>query len=122
MLKTTFQPTGPATIVAGKRHFGRCRSCKTKWVSESTKRVQPGENVQRFLGANGWSDGARYAKTKTLEVILDKPNCPQCGTSGVFKALEATLNENVRCDHRCTSAKGHSCECSCGGANHGIAA
>jgi hypothetical protein len=25
-----------------------------------------------------------------------------------------------KCDGRCRSAKGHSCECSCGGKNHGI--
>ncbi len=24
------------------------------------------------------------------------------------------------CDHRCMNAKGHDCECSCGGKNHGI--
>ena len=27
-----------------------------------------------------------------------------------------------KCDARCMNAKGHNCECSCGGANHGIAA
>ena len=25
-----------------------------------------------------------------------------------------------KCDGRCINAKGHNCECSCGGANHGI--
>lgn len=27
-----------------------------------------------------------------------------------------------KCDARCETAKGHNCECSCGGKNHGIAA
>lgn len=25
----------------------------------------------------------------------------------------------IKCDGRCMGAKGHNCECSCGGANHG---
>lgn len=33
--------------------------------------------------------------------------------------LEGHYTETVPCDARCTSAKGHKCECSCGGANHG---
>ena len=27
-----------------------------------------------------------------------------------------------KCDARCMNARGHDCECSCGGANHGIGA
>lgn len=33
--------------------------------------------------------------------------------------LEGHFSETVPCDARCTMAKGHKCECSCGGANHG---
>ncbi len=32
---------------------------------------------------------------------------------GHFKA-------EIKCDARCQGAHGHSCECSCGGANHGV--
>jgi hypothetical protein len=33
--------------------------------------------------------------------------------------LKATYNPDKACDGRCTSAKRASCDCSCGGANHG---
>lgn len=36
----------------------------------------------------------------------------------IWERIEGKVSEHV-CDARCTSAKGHNCECSCGGANHG---
>lgn len=37
-----------------------------------------------------------------------------------FRAVEFKSNPSLhKCDARCQHAKGHSCECSCGGANHG---
>jgi hypothetical protein len=45
-----------------------------------------------------------------------------CGKMMTFGALKAHLNPDHKCDARCTSARGHNCECSCGGANHGVAA
>jgi hypothetical protein len=43
-----------------------------------------------------------------------------CGSHVFGKRIEGHVNESVPCDRRCTHAKGHSCECSCGGANHGL--
>ncbi len=36
-----------------------------------------------------------------------------------WKQIDGVFNEDHVCDARCTSAIGHNCECSCGGANHG---
>ncbi len=37
-----------------------------------------------------------------------------------FRAIEFKVNPSLhKCDARCQHAKGHSCECSCGGKNHG---
>jgi hypothetical protein len=37
-----------------------------------------------------------------------------------FRAIEFKSNPSLhKCDARCQHAKGHSCECSCGGKNHG---
>ena len=43
-------------------------------------------------------------------------HCPQAGG----KAIEGRLKADHPCDARCTGATGHNCECSCGGANHGL--
>ncbi len=38
----------------------------------------------------------------------------------VFRSIDYKRNPSLhRCDARCQHAKGHSCECSCGGKNHG---
>lgn len=42
-----------------------------------------------------------------------------CGGPMVGRLIEGTHNDAIACDGRCTAAKGHRCECSCGGANHG---
>lgn len=42
-----------------------------------------------------------------------------CGRETGWNFLKAFMNPSVKCDARCTHAKGFSCECSCGGENHG---
>lgn len=41
-----------------------------------------------------------------------------CGKNVWLKIVAGVKNETP-CDGRCTGARGHVCECSCGGANHG---
>ena len=47
--------------------------------------------------------------------------CDRCRRPMTYGLLQATRNDAVRCDARCTGARGHSCDCSCGGENHGMA-
>ena len=44
-----------------------------------------------------------------------------CGAMMTYGKLEGRYNPAVPCSAKCTSARGHTCECSCGGANHGSA-
>ena len=48
--------------------------------------------------------------------------CPSCFRAMDYGQLKAYLKPEHKCDARCTGARGPNCECSCGGANHGIAA
>lgn len=45
--------------------------------------------------------------------------CPSCGKRVKLQRVEGIFKESVKCDPRCTGAHGHTCTCSCGGANHG---
>jgi hypothetical protein len=45
--------------------------------------------------------------------------CSVCGHAMKYGILKAFLRPECPCDARCTNARGHNCECSCGGANHG---
>ncbi len=49
----------------------------------------------------------------------DDSGCPTCGKPMTYRKIEGYRNESVPCDARCTGARGHSCECSCGGKHHG---
>jgi hypothetical protein len=46
-------------------------------------------------------------------------NCANCNRRVKLVGVKGTYNPDHPCDARCTSAKGHVCTCSCGGANHG---
>lgn len=45
--------------------------------------------------------------------------CSGCGRFMDWNFLDAVTVDTVRCDARCTNARGHKCDCSCGGENHG---
>lgn len=47
--------------------------------------------------------------------------CPTCHHAMKYGVLDGTVVEGHVCDARCTSARGPSCDCSCGGKNHGSA-
>lgn len=53
-------------------------------------------------------------------LVINK--CPKCSTPNTLEVsrIEGFASEHV-CDARCTGATGKQCECSCGGANHGMA-
>jgi hypothetical protein len=45
--------------------------------------------------------------------------CPEHEQRITLEPVWGELVETVRCDARCQNARGASCDCSCGGANHG---
>jgi hypothetical protein len=50
-------------------------------------------------------------------LILVKSQC--CGRAMYLKPVLGKVVADKKCDARCLGAKGHVCECSCGGKNHG---
>lgn len=72
--------------------IARCRTCK------GHMRIEPGTTVSM------WNN---------------RPAIRCCGGTMVANLLKSTRSESHECGARCLSAKGHVCECSCNGANHG---
>jgi hypothetical protein len=87
-----------------------CKKCKVG------KRVDYQDNQTRGIWITACGGG------KPTEYGGDTVNglCHKCGRMMVYGVLKGIKNESVPCDGRCTGARGHNCECSCGGANHGI--
>jgi hypothetical protein len=45
--------------------------------------------------------------------------CPRCNVARTVTQVRGIYNPKIRCNAKCLEARGFSCECSCGGANHG---
>jgi hypothetical protein len=65
--------------------------------------------------ANVYHDG--HVSTKAHHFIGTTPDGRKMNAT---RAIERKRNPSMhRCDARCMNARGHLCECSCGGKNHG---
>jgi hypothetical protein len=106
----------------------RCKKCKfirREDVAVET-RVYDNEHPVHYLRKVERSKreaGGRWVQSHYFQVC--RPcNCPAVypghSPQAVGKAVEGRLKADHPCDARCTGALGHSCECSCGGENHGI--
>ena len=80
--------------------------------------VRPLE-IERFLAIGGIKN-----KHNRFDGYFRLVGTPKVGpeatmpvTRTIFYSQKPSLH---KCDGRCIHAKGHNCECSCGGANHGI--
>lgn len=82
--------------------IARCKRCK------SAKRVEG-------FASKGYAGYGRYEWREHWPTLA-------CGCGREYpmvQRIKATLSEKHKCDSRCTNAKGPTCVCSCGGANHG---
>lgn len=67
---------------------------------------------------NVWHDG--HVKTTADHFFGTAPDGTKMQAD---RRIDFKKNPSLhKCDARCETAKGHKCECSCGGKNHGIAA
>lgn len=89
---------------------------KTKYFSGTTegKGLQPMDNA-RFKALFGDAKGRR-CDSFSMYVTFDDTGKPMPVTRTIFRKANPS---NHKCDSRCRSAKGHNCECSCGGKFHG---
>lgn len=92
--------------------LGRCRECETRI------RVA-GVVVGHWPGKQTWVevDGLRRTIPAQNSRLPWRAEC--CGRDVWAWAIEATISEGHVCGAACRNAKGHSCECSCGGEHHG---
>lgn len=99
------------------RAIYKCFNCKHKWAAEF-KKVHKGWHSFPQPGGSFY-----YSPRWTIEGYLPgckESICPECGSNRTTSDLvTGKKNKSVPCDRRCTSARGHDCECSCGGENHG---
>lgn len=99
-----------------------CKRCKTaKRVEYPIKGIR--EDYRKDENGKTYLPGiwiAAIGGGKPTEYAGDPIGiCPNCGHMMQTGILKGRFNADIPCNAKCTGARGHSCECSCGGANHG---
>lgn len=97
--------TAPVTSVSGatapRRYFYRCADCLSVFTTAEPIPAGRDERGTQRLGRCGASGGwiEYMGRTERSRLVTESLRCP--------------------CDARCTHARGPSCDCKCGGLNHG---
>jgi len=104
-----------------ERYSAKCKLCKARWTTELTDRTAAFNAHQ--------ANCPKY--TKWLEYRMRgnlRPNAEadeRYQMSVLYfehRQIDGRYVADKKCDGRCLSATGHTCECSCGGKNHGMGA
>ena len=116
---------------AGKttHYIGKCRQCKQAVRVDITQMKQLFDHpVKGLMFLYDYSTSVKAYSVKSQGKLTWSTACPtnnccfphssQPSMIGL-KPIDGYVNEAKKCDPRCTGATGHTCECSCGGENHG---
>jgi hypothetical protein len=90
--------------------LGKCKGCNYALFSTPAD-VKPAEGFRDVKAGKG-------AFRVGNEGVFGR--CTNGHKFFVLKQVEGTFSKDHQCDSRCLNAKGHTCTCSCGGANHGM--
>lgn len=103
------------TSVATVRHNGSCRRCGRAHTAL----------VTRTVASTRRSDQVREQSRKVTEKLADGTTwrgVECCGSHVSMRPVKGIRRDEIVCGSKCTGSKGHVCECSCGGRNHGAGA
>lgn len=87
--------------------LGRCKACDYALFATD-------EDVREADDWAGVKPGLAYRVNNGFFA-----RCPQGHRVFPLRRIKGTYSPDHKCDARCLNAKGHTCTCSCGGANHG---
>lgn len=91
----------------------RCRACRAAGRPDAFRLVftRSSESPNRVTDQHGVQRLTHYGVPAVA--------CPGCGRQTNGRKVEGRVVESIVCGAKCLAAKGPSCDCSCGGANHG---
>jgi hypothetical protein len=91
--------------------IAKCSACKTATRAESV-----GQAFRLGKGEYRWGLTPGPVYTNAGGIVID---CRACGRPRYAKQIVGRYSARHTCGARCMASTGPSCECSCGGKNHG---
>lgn len=103
------------TNIRVRRYNGKCRACKAHHTDLRFVAVEviTGERGQ-LVSHREWFVTSKEQPTSTTHAPV---LC--CGREVYLQPVKGTRKPEIKCGAKCWSSKGHVCDCSCGGRNHG---
>ena len=109
------------TLKTGRRYNGKC-ACGAKF-STLILTIESGEIVGPVPLFGDRSTQYRAERTDFAAYTNDHYRliytCQGCGAAKIAKPVLGKFVAGKTCNALCLASAGHSCECSCGGKNHG---
>jgi hypothetical protein len=106
------------------RYSVHCKGCKTHatvadangqaWINAPTLAAL----ADRFGGVNVYGKPATTDRSGLL-YLFEMLRCGRCGRHLRIGQIRGRYSARKACNATCTDARGHDCECQCGGKNHG---
>lgn len=101
-----------------------CKRCKVGRrvdypIGDRNRGYERIDSNGHYQPASVWIQSAGGGKPTIYGGDVEMGLCPSCGKMMQFGKLKGYVVPDCPCDKRCTGARGHNCECSCGGVNHG---
>src|SRR5271166_3477779 len=97
------------------REVGKCKACK-KGFARMARQITEITTTYGICGMNTRRNVKFYGSADLS--FHGRSNEVCCGKVVQLTRVQGITVPEVPCDARCTGAKGHNCQCSCGGKNH----
>lgn len=101
------------------RYFGKCKACRVTRVVDAKQGNAYPTPVGGTEIAGVYYMSASFILVPFMLAVQDGYMPCDCGRAMRWERLKATFSAVHECNAKCLSSKGPSCECSCGGKNHG---
>lgn len=110
--------TNEIAIQPKAKEFVFIGRCVRKGCVVTFQKTIPGRLVTKWTRGFVGVPGSATSFKASEPVWPSEMQCPEHNCRISWAMVKGIKTEHV-CDARCTSARGHNCECSCGGKNHG---
>lgn len=102
-----------------QRYSAKCKLCKARWTTEEKDRTAAFNAHEPKCARYAEIFGKRRAYWPKLSEASERYQMSALYFEHI--QIQGYFVADKKCDGRCMGATGHNCECSCGGANHGVA-